>query len=101
MWNPDAFEFIPNSGFVVRTNPKSYAGVQAPGQKNLDINVAKFFNVTERVRVELKLETYNLTNSFTGRIPTTNVTSSNFGRVTRKARGTLGREMQYNIRIHF
>ena len=101
MWNPDALQFIPDNGFKVRTNPKSFAGVQAPGMKNLDLNVAKFFNVTERVRVELKLEAYNISNTFTGRDPSTNVTSSNFGVVTRQARGTLGREMQYNIRIHF
>ena len=92
---------LPDNGFKVRTNPKSFAGVQAPGMKNLDLNVAKFFNVTERVRVELKLEAYNISNTFTGRDPSTNVTSSNFGVVTRQARGTLGREMQYNIRIHF
>ncbi|HUG81441.1 MAG TPA: hypothetical protein VML01_07245, partial [Bryobacterales bacterium] len=101
MWNPDAFNFIPNNGFVVRTNPKSYAGVQAPGMKNLDINVAKFFNITESVRVELKMEAYNLTNTFLAAPPTTNVTSSNFGRVTGQQSGTLGREMQYNIRLHF
>ena len=101
MWNPDAFAFIPNNGFVVRTNPKSYAGVQAPGLKNLDLNVAKFFNITESVKVEFKLEAYNLSNTFTGRAPSTNVTSSNFGVVTRQAQGALGREMQYNIRLHF
>jgi hypothetical protein len=69
--------------------------------KNLDINIAKFFNVTESVRVELKLEAYNLTNTFLAAPPTTNVTSSNFGRVTGQQSGTLGREMQYNIRLHF
>ncbi|MDA1316056.1 MAG: hypothetical protein O2968_22260, partial [Acidobacteria bacterium] len=101
MWNPDAFKFIPNNGFVVRTNPKSFPGVQRPGLKNLDLNVAKFFNITESVRVELKLEAYNLTNTFLAAPPTTNVTSSNFGRVTGQQSGTLGREMQYNIRLHF
>ena len=101
MWNADAFAFIPNNGFVVRSNPKSYPGVQAPGLKNLDLNIAKFFNITESVKVELKLEAYNISNTFTGRLPSTSVTSSNFGVVTRQARGTLGREMQYNIRLHF
>ena len=101
MWNPDAFEFIPNASFVVRTNPKSYPGVQAPGLKNLDVNVAKFFNITERIRLEFRLEAYNLTNTFLAAPPTTNVTSATFGRVTAQQNGTLGREMQYTIRLHF
>jgi hypothetical protein len=101
MWNPDAFDFIPNNGFVVRANPKSYPGVQAPGMKNLDLNIAKFFNITESVRVELKMEAYNLTNTFLAAPPTTVVTNTNFGRVTAQQNGTLGREMQYNIRLHF
>jgi hypothetical protein len=48
MFNPEAFQFIPESGFKVRTNPKSYAGVQGPGYKSLDLTLAKFFRATER-----------------------------------------------------
>ncbi len=101
MFNPAAFKFIPDNGFKVRTNPRTYAGVQGPGYKCLDLNVAKFFRLTERFQVEFKIEAYNLTNTFTGRDPSTDVASSSFGQVTRMAAGTKGREMQYNIRIHF
>ena len=101
MWNPDAFQFIPNANFVARTNPKSYPGVQAPGLKNLDFNIGKFFVITESVRLEFKMEVYNLTNTFLAAPPTTNVTSATFGRVTAQQAGTLGREMQYTIRLHF
>jgi hypothetical protein len=101
MFNPAAFKFIPDSGFKVRTNPRTHAGVQGPGYKDLDLNVAKFFRVTERIQVEFKMEAYNLTNTFTGSDPVTDVANSAFGKVTRMAAGTKGREMQYNIRIHF
>lgn len=101
MFNPDAFAFIPNSSFEVRTNPITYPGVLGPGLKNLDFNLAKSFELTERFRLELKMEAYNLTNTFNGRNPSTSVTSGNFGRVTQQARGQLGREFQYNIRLHF
>ncbi|MGH8247965.1 MAG: hypothetical protein ACREUU_16205, partial [Gammaproteobacteria bacterium] len=36
MFNPNAFRFIPDNSFKVRTNPKSYPGVQGPGYKNID-----------------------------------------------------------------
>lgn len=101
MFNPDAFRFIPNNDFQVRTNPVTYPGVLGPGLKNLDVNIAKSFNLTERYRLEFKMEAYNLTNTFNGANPTTAITSGNFGRVTNQAAGQLGREFQYNIRLHF
>jgi hypothetical protein len=101
MFNPAAFRFNPNANFEVRTNPKSYPGVQGPGYKVVDVNIAKFFRINERVQLEFKMEAYNVTNTFSGADPVLNVTSSAFGRVTNMAAGTQGRELQYNFRIHF
>jgi len=101
MFNPNAFRFNSNSAFEVRTNPKSYAGVQGPGYKNIDFNVAKFFKISERVQLELKVEAYNLANTFSGADPQLGVTSPAFSRVTGMAAGTQGREFQYNFRIIF
>jgi hypothetical protein len=101
MFNPDAFAFIPQSGFKVRTNPWTYPGVQGPGYKNVDLALAKFFNINERLRLEFKMEAYNLMNTFSGADPNLNVTNAAFGRVTAMAAGTQGREFQYNIRLHF
>jgi hypothetical protein len=101
MFNPGAFRFIPDAAYKVRTNPTTYPGVQGPGHKSIDLNLAKFFRITERLRMEFKMEAYNLTNTFTGGDPSTNVTSSAFGRVTSMAAGAQGRELQYNITLHF
>jgi hypothetical protein len=101
MFNPTAFRFNANAPFKERTNPKSYSGVQGPGYKNVDLNVAKFFRITERVQMEFKIEAYNLTNTFSGGDPNLTVTSAAFGLVTAMAAGTQGRELQYNLRIHF
>jgi hypothetical protein len=100
-FNPDAFRFIPDSAFKVRTNPKSYPGVQGPGYKSLDVTLAKFFQITERFQLELRMEAYNATNTFSGADPSTSVTASTFGRVTSMRTGTQGREFQYNMRLHF
>jgi hypothetical protein len=101
MFNPDAFEFLSNANFVVRTNPKSFPGVLGPGLKEMDITLGKFYNLSERFRLELKMEAYNVTNTFTGANPVTSVTNSAFGRVTAMGAGARGREFQYNIRLHF
>lgn len=101
MFNPKAFQFIPDSGFKVRTNPKSYPGVQGPGYKSLDLTLSKFFRITERFQLELRMESYNATNTFSGADPSTSVTAATFGRVTAMRAGTQGREHQYNIRLHF
>ncbi len=101
MFNPSAFKVITDAAYRVRTNPKSYPGVQGPGYKNVDLNLSKFFRITERIRLEFKMEAYNLSNTFSGANPNTTVTSAAFGKVTALAAGTKGREMQYNMRIHF
>jgi hypothetical protein len=101
MFNPAAFRFNPNSQYQVRSNPKSYPGVQGPGYKNLDLTLNKYFRLNERFRIEFRMEAYNVSNTFTGANPNTNVTSAQFGRVTAQGNGTLGRELQYNIRLHF
>ena len=101
MFSPNAFRFISDAAFRVRTNPRTYPGVQGPGYKDIDITLSKFFRVTERFRLEFKLEAYNLTNTFAGSDPDQSVTSASFGKVTRMAAGTKGRELQYNIRILF
>ncbi|MEK7408338.1 MAG: carboxypeptidase-like regulatory domain-containing protein [Acidobacteriota bacterium] len=101
MFNPNAFRRIPDAGYKVRANPKWHPGVQGPGYKSLDLNLSKFFKVTERVRLEIKMESYNFTNTFTGGDPVTNVESGSFGRVTSIGAATQGREFQYNMRIIF
>jgi len=101
MFNPAAFKFIPDNAYKVRANPRTYAGVQGPGSKNMDLVLAKFFRITERLRIEFRMEAYNFTNTFSGADPSVGVTSSSFGRVTAMTAGSQGRELQYNIRIHF
>jgi hypothetical protein len=101
MFNPGAFRLIPDAAYQVRTNPVTYPGVQGPGYKSLDVNLAKFFQIKERARIEFKMEAYNLTNTFTGGDPNTNVASAAFGMVSTMAAGTQGRELQYSVALHF
>lgn len=98
-FNPKAFK--QSAAFTPRTNPKSFPGVLGPGYKDLDVTLAKFFRISERFRVEFKMEGYNVSNTFTGANPELNVTRSTFGRVLQQRSGINGREFQYNLKLHF
>jgi hypothetical protein len=95
----DTSVFTRPAAFTPRTNPWQYEGVTGPRTWNVDLTLAKFFPITERVRIEFRMESYNVTNSFIPNMPDTNVLSSAFGRST--TQGNLGREFQYTARIHF
>jgi hypothetical protein len=99
MFNPAAFR--QSAAFTPRTNPKWFPGVLGPGYKNMDVTLAKFFQVTERFKLEFKMEAYNVSNTFTAANPNTTVTASTFGRTTAQLVGVNGREFQYNLKLHF
>ncbi|MCZ2079460.1 MAG: TonB-dependent receptor [Bryobacteraceae bacterium] len=95
----DTSVFARAAAFTPRTNPWQYEGVTGPRTWNVDMTLAKFFPITERVRIEFRMESYNVTNSFIPNMPNASVLSSAFGRSS--TQGNLGREFQYNARIHF
>ena len=97
-WDTTKFSVLP--AYTNRTNPWQYPGVTGPRFTNIDATLSKFFPIHgERVRLEFKMEAYNLMNSFMAGMPNTTVTSSLFGRSTTQA--NRGREMQYTLRLHF
>jgi hypothetical protein len=87
--------------YTPRTNPWQYEGLRGPGFWSWDGTLAKFFQLTERFRMELRLEAYNVPNSFMLANPSTSVTSATFGRSVGPAAGNYGREVQYSLRLHF
>jgi hypothetical protein len=95
----DTSKFTRPAPFTPRTNPWQYPGVTGPRTWNLDLTLAKFFPITERWRIEFRMESYNVTNSFIPNMPVNDVLSSAFGRSNNQ--GNLGREFQYTARIHF
>jgi hypothetical protein len=97
-WDTSKFKG-PLPAFTPRTNPWQYPGVTGPRFTNIDATLSKFFPISERTRLEFKMEAYNLTNSFMAAMPNATVTSSLFGRSTGQA--NRGRELQYTLRLHF
>ena len=96
-FNTDVFSNLP--AFTRRSNPVFYDDVHGPRFANVDFILSKQTNITERLKFELRMEAYNLTNSFMGANPTTNVNSGNFGRISSKLRTHFGRSLQYSGRF--
>ena len=57
-----------------------------PGLFTLNLSLFKNFKITERVKLELRAETFNFTNTPQFSNPSTSLTSSTYGYVT----GTIG-----------
>ncbi|MFN7925928.1 MAG: TonB-dependent receptor [Bryobacteraceae bacterium] len=85
--------------FTPRTNPWQYDGITGPNFWQLDSTLSKNFALTERFKLELRLEAYNLTNSVMPGNPNLSVTSTQFGGITTQV--NYGREVQYTLRLHF
>ena len=85
--------------FTPRTNPFQYDGITGPRFWQLDTTLSKNFTLTERFKVELRLEGYNLTNSVMPGNPNLSVVSTQFGGITSQV--NYGREVQYTLRLHF
>src|SRR6185312_12909781 len=60
----DTSVFSKADAYTPRTNPWTYSGLTGPGYWNIDSTLAKEFPLTERFRLELRIEAYNATNSF-------------------------------------
>ncbi|MBI5281008.1 MAG: carboxypeptidase regulatory-like domain-containing protein [Candidatus Solibacter usitatus] len=97
----DTSKFSQLQPYTPRTNPWYYPGLRGFGFWQWDATAVKYFPITERVKFELRMEFYNLPNSFIPNQPSLGVTSSTFGRSTGVAGGNYGREVQYTGRIHF
>ena len=98
-FNPAVFATLP--AYTARTNPRYYEGLRGPKYWELDSTLVKYFPITERVKFELRMEFYNLTNTFQPSDPDTGIGSGTMGQSTWVAGGNYGRQIQYTGRIHF
>jgi hypothetical protein len=66
--------------FTLRTFPTRFPDVRFGSLRNLDLSLFKDFAITERIRLNLRVENYNITNTpWFPRTGTDNVTAANFG----------------------
>jgi hypothetical protein len=84
-----------------RDNPWTYDGLYGPGIWQTDLTLNKSFKLTERFKLEARLEAYNLFNRLQLANPTVDFNSVNFGKITAKLVAYNGREIQYGLRLVF
>ena len=87
--------------FTRRANPTQYSDLLGPRFVNIDMTLGKLFPIKERVKFELRMEAYNLLNSFSGDNPVTSPTAATFGQIIAQRPGVFGRQVQYTGRIIF
>ncbi|HUS05024.1 MAG TPA: TonB-dependent receptor [Bryobacteraceae bacterium] len=87
--------------YTPRSNPWLYSGLTGPSQLVVNASLVKGFHVTERLRFELRADSFNALNSITWSDPDTNVYSSTFGRSKDQLQNTFGRKTQLGLRLEF
>ena len=83
-------------GNVART---AAFGLYAPRTMGLDVSLRRDFRITERVKLGLQTDAFNVTNSVFFGAPAANVDSANFGTLTTQA--NQPRKLQISARISF
>jgi hypothetical protein len=103
--NPTVAEWFNTAAFVANA-PYTYgdAGrniIRGPGLVNLDLALHKSFRVSEKVSAQLRLESFNATNTPALGAPNTVLGNSLFGQITSTATGTSSRDNQLGLKIVF
>jgi hypothetical protein len=84
-----------------RTAPVYFNGLNGPSATFVDMVLTKAFGLPTGKRLEARIEAYNAFNTIVWEDPDLNISSANFGKVTRKRIDGSGREFQIGIRFVF
>jgi hypothetical protein len=87
--------------FTPRSNPWTFDGLDGPSVFLADMTLTKAFRLPNSNRIEARIEAYNAFNNVVWDIPDLNISSANFGKVTRKRIDGTGREIQIGVRYVF
>ncbi len=103
LWfNKAVFSSVPTATTnVLRSSPWDFQGLYGPSTFQTDATLSKAFKIREGMKIEARLEVYNLTNTINWDNPITDFTNVNFGKVIAKRAQYVGREVQYGIRFVF
>jgi Carboxypeptidase regulatory-like domain/TonB dependent receptor len=84
-----------------RTNPWTFKGLVGPSTFQTDATLTKSFKIRENVKLEGRLEVYNVLNNINWENPNVTLGNANFGKVNAKRGAYVGREVQYGLRLTF
>ncbi len=103
IWNAAAFTNPPRATAIGQSDLSPLGGgrtqLSGPPQRGVDFSVFKNFRVTERIRTEFRAEFFNLTNTASFNIPTSNFQSAVFGRLDTQRNNP--RQVQLALKLYF
>jgi hypothetical protein len=84
--------------------PRHFSNLRGPGIRNLDLSLSKEFEIRENMKLQIRAEMYNVTNTPRFAFPNTAFGDEGFGLVEATASGSSGgnfRKMQFGARFQF
>jgi hypothetical protein len=91
--------FAQPANFTSGNLSRTYTGVRSDWTRNLDASLFKNFTVTERINIQFRAETFNLSNTPVFNAPGTTVNGANFGVITGQANSP--RNLQLGLKLLF
>ena len=73
--------------------------VIGPSQRRVDVNLSKITRLVDRTSIEFRIEAYNVTNTPSFRNPESDLSSGDFGEITRTRGGP--RVFQLGVKLRF
>ncbi len=96
---PAAIALFTPAPYVEGNAPRTLSNVRQSGTNNVSASLFKDFSITERFRLELRGEAFNLLNRVQFGAPNTTIGQQNFGIITSQANSP--REMQVALKLYF
>lgn len=81
--------------------PRYFSNLRGDGIHNTDVSVSKEFAIREEMKIQLRGEFFNFTNTPRFGFPDLGVGSATFGEVTSTAPGSTPRHTQFGLRFEF
>ena len=82
----------------INTSPLRFSNIRADSQRRLDLSANKTFNISERVRMVFRADTFNARNEVVLQNPNTTPTNSSFGKITAQE---PPRSWQFSLTLKF
>jgi Carboxypeptidase regulatory-like domain/TonB dependent receptor len=103
LWiDPATGKYVPaQANYTLRNFPTLFSNARLPGYNNLDASVAKFFPITEQIRLQFRFEMVNAMNHpWYSNIQSVDVTNSGFGRLN-PTQQNLPRFLKLGLNLHW
>jgi hypothetical protein len=88
--------------FTLRTTQLRFADIRVPWKPTLDASVFKYVELPHKMRTEIRIEAFNLTNTVIFPAPNTTFNDANFGRIPDpKGSVYFPRNVQVGVKLLF